>query len=138
MKAIILKTKDGLNGKGGIVGKLALVKCHQCGKEWWLAYSRVKNGAGKHCSHKCYAKYQKTLPPFNSIPEIGKKISITKGNKTGWITSKNILIRESKEYKEWRKAVFIRDNFTCQWCRERGCKLHADHIKSFAEDYIAT
>lgn len=132
MNATILKTKVGVNGKGGIVGKLVLVKCHQCGKEWWISYSRVKNGAGKHCSQKCYAEYQKTLPSFNSTPEIAKKISLAKGNKTGWRTSKKLLIRASRKYREWRKAVYERDNYICQWCGERGCRLNADHIKSFA------
>lgn len=35
------------------------------------------------------------------------------------------------EQIEWRKAVFKRDNFTCQMCGERGGKLQADHIKPF-------
>ena len=35
------------------------------------------------------------------------------------------------EQIEWRKAVFQRDNFTCQMCGERGGKLQADHIKPF-------
>lgn len=33
------------------------------------------------------------------------------------------------EYKQWRTAVFQRDNYTCQWCWKRGCKLEADNIK---------
>ena len=32
----------------------------------------------------------------------------------------------------WRKAVFERDNYTCQICRVRGKYLEADHIKPFA------
>jgi len=48
------------------------------------------------------------------------------------------LIRTSTEYKCWRKAVFERDNYTCQICgvrSGRGIKvtLNADHIKRFAE-----
>ena len=42
-------------------------------------------------------------------------------------------IRSSKEYMEWRKAVFIRDNYTCVLCGKRGCVLNADHIKKFAD-----
>ena len=51
----------------------------------------------------------------------------------GGITPINHQIRASREYKLWRKAVFERDDFTCQRCGERGGKLNADHIKSFAE-----
>ncbi len=36
------------------------------------------------------------------------------------------------EYKQWRAAVFKRDDFTCQMCGERGATLHADHIRSWA------
>lgn len=32
---------------------------------------------------------------------------------------------------KWRKAVFDRDDYTCQICKERGGKLNADHIKPF-------
>tara|TARA_Y100000310_G_C20518222_1_gene732294 strand:+ start:340 stop:819 length:480 start_codon:yes stop_codon:yes gene_type:complete len=42
------------------------------------------------------------------------------------------LIRGSKEYKEWRKKVYQRDNYTCQECNTRGGVLNADHIKPFS------
>lgn len=41
-------------------------------------------------------------------------------------------LRRSKKYKIWRKAIFERDNYTCQICFMRGGYIHADHIKSFA------
>lgn len=37
------------------------------------------------------------------------------------------------EYKDWRQAVFDRDDFTCQVCNARGEYIHADHIKSWAD-----
>lgn len=40
--------------------------------------------------------------------------------------------RKTAEYKEWRKAVFIRDGFTCQLCGKVGGTLNAHHIKPYA------
>lgn len=37
----------------------------------------------------------------------------------------------SSEYKQWRRDVFSRDNYTCQDCGETGY-VTAHHIKSFA------
>ncbi|MCK9370308.1 NUMOD3 domain-containing DNA-binding protein [Candidatus Dojkabacteria bacterium] len=50
----------------------------------------------------------------------------------GGITPVNKAIRNSLEYKLWRKAVFERDNYTCIWCGQKGGKLNADHIKPFS------
>ena len=59
-----------------------------------------------------------------------------KGDKNGmWrggVTPKNRRARGSIEYKEWRKAIFKRDDYTCQFCKVRGVTLHADHIKPFS------
>lgn len=39
----------------------------------------------------------------------------------------------SREYLDWRKKVFERDNYTCQECGQGGGKyVTAHHIKSFA------
>lgn len=40
-------------------------------------------------------------------------------------------VRRSAEYKDWRKAVYERDEHTCQICGRRGGKLHAHHLNSF-------
>ena len=36
------------------------------------------------------------------------------------------------EYYDWRKAVYERDDFTCQKCGKRGGKIHAHHIEDYA------
>lgn len=74
--------------------------------------------------------------------ETRKKISegLKGKNGGGWkggLTSINILIRTSAEYKLWRKAVFERDDYTCIWCgakngHGREVVLNADHIKPFS------
>lgn len=40
----------------------------------------------------------------------------------------------SPEYKNWRKAVYSRDNYCCQWpgCTKRQ-KLNAHHIKKWSD-----
>lgn len=57
----------------------------------------------------------------------------------GGVTPENKRIRDSKETADWRKAVFERDDYTCQHCGDRNRKgrgrnihLHAHHIKGFA------
>ena len=49
-------------------------------------------------------------------------------NWRGGITNVRKRVRESVEYKEWRKDIFERDDYTCQMCSERGGQLHVDHF----------
>ena len=37
------------------------------------------------------------------------------------------------EYRIWRDAVLIRDNYTCQECGKRGGDLHAHHIRTWRD-----
>jgi len=54
-------------------------------------------------------------------------------NWKGGVSSVNRLIRGLPESKEWRIAIFERDNFTCQHCNKVGGTLNADHIKPFSK-----
>ena len=43
-------------------------------------------------------------------------------------------IRRSPQYVDWRKSIFVRDDYTCQMCGVRGVELHDDHYpKTFAQ-----
>ena len=53
-------------------------------------------------------------------------------NWKGGITPKNQKERNSQEARSWRKAVFERDEYTCQLCGQIGGKLNAHHIKPWA------
>lgn len=70
---------------------------------------------------------------------LGIKTEFKKGDKrlirennTNWkggVTAENELLRRSPEWRQWRKAVFERDNYTCQDCGNSKCGLHPHHIK---------
>lgn len=55
-------------------------------------------------------------------------------NWRGGITPVYLRIRNSQEYKRWRKFVLERDRYSCVSCgvSRNEKKLHADHIKPFA------
>lgn len=53
------------------------------------------------------------------------------------ITPEHERQRKTEEYKQWHRAVFERDDYTCQGCGDRSAKghrvrLHADHILPFS------
>jgi len=54
-------------------------------------------------------------------------------NWKGGVTPLRKRVRESFEYRQWRSDVFTRDDFTCQKCNRRGCRLHAHHKKAFSD-----
>jgi len=54
-------------------------------------------------------------------------------NWKGGITSLNHFFRNNVDYKLWRKAIFERDNFTCQACKKYGGDLKAHHINNFSD-----
>lgn len=52
----------------------------------------------------------------------------------GGVTPKSKVERGSSKYREWRTAVFARDNYTCRKCGDsKGGNLHAHHVKSWAD-----
>jgi hypothetical protein len=51
--------------------------------------------------------------------------------KGGLIPASKIL-RHTHEYRNWRDAVYQRDDWTCQFCDRRGVRLEPHHIKMFA------
>jgi hypothetical protein len=98
-------------------------------KELWRSPSYKKRMSQAH-------KGKKQTPE-----QIEKRVSQMRGENhphwRGGVTPLHEKIRKSLEYKLWRTAVFMRDNYTCVWCgRTSGngetVRLHADHIKPFA------
>ena len=64
-------------------------------------------------------------------------MSGNKGSKSHWwrggITPLGQIIKGIAESKQWREAIFKRDNYTCQDCDKRGGKLHSRHKKAFSK-----
>lgn len=97
---------------------------------------RLANIGKKQSKETVEKRVSKTRGRKHSI-ESRLKISLSKrGCKShfwkGGITRENEAIRRTFEYKLWRESVFKRDNYTCVFCKVRGGKLNADHIKPFA------
>jgi hypothetical protein len=68
-----------------------------------------------------------------SKSHIGKRMGAEHPNWKGGITPTVWKIRNSRDYRLWRTAVFERDNYTCVWCGKHGVYLEADHIKPFCD-----
>lgn len=54
-------------------------------------------------------------------------------NWKGGVTYLRECAMQTKDYKDWRKNVFERDDFTCKKCNQKGYDLNAHHIMSYAE-----
>jgi hypothetical protein len=96
--------------------KRVIIQCVDCGTR-----RRVYPRADGYIQVRCRECYAKIMDGANNP------------NWKGGITPVNQKIRASDEYRAWRLAVFKRDKYTCVWCGQVGGKLHADHIKSFAD-----
>lgn len=82
---------------------------------------RYKRNARKTCGDLCNQK-------LRSENQLGSRSHRWRGG----LTEKNALARKGVEVKQWRAAVFARDQFTCVECGVRGGRLHADHIKPWS------
>lgn len=93
-----------------------------------LAFARQKN-AKNPVWNKGKRGVQEGWGKGQSRPEIkGKNNPNWKGGKR----SERKIAMGRIEYILWRSSVFMRDDYVCQICNERGGKLEADHIKPWA------
>ena len=101
-------------------------------------HTKLVDRRSKRCpSHAMKARKFSEQAKLN----IRKYFSSLKGAKhprwKGGITPIYKAVRQTFEYRNWRKNVFERDNYTCQSCGVRSGNgatiiLNADHIKPFA------
>jgi len=97
-------------------------RCEICGKPFYIKFVFANDGKRKYCSRKCTG--------------LGRTKFYSGENSTHWkggVTPEHLQIRRGTGYREWRKSVFIRDNWTCQDCGQLGGTLHAHHIFPFAD-----
>ena len=93
------------------------VKCEVCGKTVNRKPSALKKSKHTYCSNSCRGKVM-----------VGDRCPWWKGG----ITDGSQAIRNSAEYKEWRTAVFSREDYTCGRCKQKGGRLEAHHLLAFA------
>lgn len=113
--------------KGGQIQK----RCVMCNTEFSIdPYLKDIN---KCCSKKCQIEYRRS-PEFRKKQSIRARKQILEqyGESPKFITSLELIIRESAKYRLWREAVWKRDKYTCQICKKTG-KICADHIISFIQ-----
>ena len=132
-------------GKTGFIqGKPAWNKGKTTSKEVKEKMSKTHSGkvfTEEHRIHMSQARIGMKFSPTHrqamSAVNKGKKSGARSNFWKGGITPINKMFRTSVEYKEWRKHVFNRDDYTCQACGTRSMKgnpvyLHADHVMPFS------
>ncbi len=111
-------------GKKGIYRKETINKIRNS------ALNQFKNGMPAETKEKIRIA-------LKGKPKSKEHIQKLKGNKSsqwkGGISPINDLIRKSIEFRLWREAVFARDNWVCQKCKDRGDKIHSHHIQNFSQ-----
>ena len=139
------KGEKANNWKGGKIK----TTCFGCAKE----FNRAKSTFVKHnfCGRDCFNKSDFRLKGENNpnwkggiiLTEIQKKRKANMertGKQWNWVEDRTLLkkdnLRNDSAYKEWRKQVWLRDNFKCKIANP-DCKgkIEAHHILGW-KDYL--
>lgn len=130
------------------------VTCFQCNIGFRKPKCHIERVTKVFCSRNCRDKEQtqftsKTcvicgelfkirgnMKKYSSCPkEKCRQANKSRENNPNWqggITKPRNAAMSSLKYKYWRMDVFMRDDYTCQFCGKRGGELNADHIESWA------
>jgi len=111
----------------------ALFDCQVCGQSFWRRPHAIKRGQNKFCSRRCCSAWMRGRPTYSGVVLYGPQ----NPNWRGGVTARNALIRKNREFRQWRAAVFARDDWTCQRCGARAqaglcVRIAPHHIKPFA------
>jgi hypothetical protein len=105
---------------------------------------RYKCNHRRFCSRSCKAKWiGEKLANDLVYKERQRQLIKLKGNKPplhngpehwNWKGGISKINRgQDYRYRQWRKDILAKFNFTCQMCSERGGRLSAHHIKEWAK-----
>jgi len=148
-------TKNGTFREGNHTYKIGI--CQNCSDETLTLGDPVNCFCSRKCSstkrgftEEHRAKITKSLKgkkPWNknktgiyskdSLKKMSEaKLGLYNGenhpNWKGGISSERDLVKVTKDYKQWRKKVFKRDEYRCQFCNKIGKgNLNAHHVESF-------
>lgn len=98
--------------------------CNYCkGKFYGNTKRRLRR---KYCSKKCFITAINKLPWHKALTPKGERHYFWRGGKS------LLRLQNTPAWREWRKKVFERDDYTCQICKVKGGRLQPDHIKPVA------
>ena len=122
-----LKGEKNPKWKGGKVK----LQCYVCKTDYEVLPYRAEKS--KTCSLVCFKEYEKTPESRLAKSEsMKRRVALGLHNLYRGITELKSLLRQTTHYKQWRKSVFERDDFRCQFCDVLGGELNADHIKIYS------
>ena len=84
--------------------------------------------------NKVFKKYYKTRKYCSRVCMDIHKVGENSQSWRGGVSPENEKQRKNKRYREWRKAVFERDNYTCKECGQYSGVLNVHHIKDFSRN----
>lgn len=114
--------------------------CVACGKTLSKTREELhwRKTKPKYCSIQCVYKNnpRKGATTPQHVKDKLSKQKIGKNNPcwAGGVTPMRVKLRNTPEYKKWRRQVYERDDYTCKICGIKGVKLEADHIIPYMID----
>jgi len=123
-----IKKRDSLGRILEVGGTIKPKICKGC-----KVIYQPKSNRQTYCAKECFYRYSnRDKIGKTRSTETKKKLSKAKLGSLnpmwrGGASSDRLKAINTQEYKRWRKTVFERDNYTCQYCGVRGGRLNADH-----------
>lgn len=128
---------------GNLIQNYKYYKCDQCGNEMDESFPMWRDGDIHYCwdctfkrnlvSEREYLDVRGFgLDTFHANINDSGEICVWCGNETP-PSERVYRNRHEPEHKEWRDAIFKRDNYTCRRCYSIGGHLQAHHIKPYAK-----